>query len=162
MSPFITGHVGRHRWGSVLGRYFINSKGVAITVHSNTPLHVSINAGRDNRLCLKVCHWLGIKELLNMTFSYHFFNMNIKFKTRSVLYKKYDTLNLKNILLNNFKVNTVISRPNRVKYIIVAVKLIFTLSIVSLYKSGTNSVVPYRFRRATMTLLTAVRLACLY
>lgn len=54
MSPFITGHVGRHRWGSVLGRYFINSKGVAITVHSNTPLHVSINAGRDNRLCLKV------------------------------------------------------------------------------------------------------------
>jgi len=54
MSPFITGHVGRHRWGSVLGRYFINSKGVAITVHSNTPLHVSINAGRDNRLCIKV------------------------------------------------------------------------------------------------------------
>lgn len=54
MSPFITGHVGRHRWGSVLGRYFINSKGVAITVHPNTPLHVSINAGRDNRLCLKV------------------------------------------------------------------------------------------------------------
>ncbi|XP_022169816.1 uncharacterized family 31 glucosidase KIAA1161 isoform X3 [Myzus persicae] len=56
MSPFITGHVGRHRWGSVLGRYFINSKGVAITVHSNTPLHVSINAGRDNRLCIKASH----------------------------------------------------------------------------------------------------------
>ncbi|XP_025411916.1 myogenesis-regulating glycosidase isoform X2 [Sipha flava] len=56
MSPFVTGHVGRHRWGSVLGRYFINSKGVAITVHPNTPLHVSINAGRDNRLCLKASH----------------------------------------------------------------------------------------------------------
>lgn len=54
MSPFITGHMGRHWWGNVLGRYFINSKGVAITVHSNTPLHVSINAGRENRLCLKV------------------------------------------------------------------------------------------------------------
>lgn len=55
MSAFVTGHVGRHRWGSVLGRYFINSKAVAIAVHPNTPLHVSINAaGRDNRLCLKV------------------------------------------------------------------------------------------------------------
>ncbi|VVC41170.1 Methylglyoxal synthase, active site,Glycoside hydrolase family 31,Glycoside hydrolase superfamily [Cinara cedri] len=57
MSPFITGHVGRHRWGSVLGRYFINSKGVAITVHPNTPLHVSINEGGfNNRLCLKASH----------------------------------------------------------------------------------------------------------
>lgn len=55
MSPFITGHIGRHhRWGSVLKRYFINSKGVAITVDPQSPLYVSINAGEENRLCLKV------------------------------------------------------------------------------------------------------------
>ncbi|XP_050442657.1 myogenesis-regulating glycosidase isoform X2 [Adelges cooleyi] len=56
MSPFITGHVGKRRWGNVLGRYFINSKGVAINVHPDTPLHVSVNAGRESRLCLKASH----------------------------------------------------------------------------------------------------------
>ncbi|XP_050525580.1 myogenesis-regulating glycosidase [Daktulosphaira vitifoliae] len=56
MSPFVTGQIGELRWGNVLGRYFINSKGVAITVHPNTPLHVSINDGYNNRLCIKASH----------------------------------------------------------------------------------------------------------
>lgn len=56
MSPFVTGHIGRHRWGNVLKRYFINSKGVAITVDPQSPLYVSINAGQENRLCLKGRH----------------------------------------------------------------------------------------------------------
>lgn len=54
MSPFITGHIGHHRWGAVLKRYFINSKGVAISVDPQSALYVSINAGKENRLCLKV------------------------------------------------------------------------------------------------------------
>ncbi|XP_075219236.1 myogenesis-regulating glycosidase isoform X2 [Lycorma delicatula] len=53
MSAFITGHVGRHRWGSVLRRYFINSRGVAISVDHETPLYVSINADEKTRLCLQ-------------------------------------------------------------------------------------------------------------
>ncbi|XP_014249264.1 myogenesis-regulating glycosidase isoform X3 [Cimex lectularius] len=53
MSAFVTGHIGRHRWGSVLKRYFINSRGVAISVDSETPLYVSINAERETRLCLQ-------------------------------------------------------------------------------------------------------------
>ncbi|RZF49272.1 hypothetical protein LSTR_LSTR002893 [Laodelphax striatellus] len=53
MSAFITGHVGRHRWGSVLKRYFINSRGVAIAVDHHTPLYVSINDDEKTRLCLQ-------------------------------------------------------------------------------------------------------------
>lgn len=53
MSAFVTGHVGRHRWGSVLRRYFINSRGVAISVDPETPLYVSINADEKTRLCLQ-------------------------------------------------------------------------------------------------------------
>ncbi|XP_039291821.1 myogenesis-regulating glycosidase-like isoform X2 [Nilaparvata lugens] len=53
MSAFVTGHVGRHRWGSVLKRYFINSRGVAIAVDANTPLYVSINDDEKTRLCLQ-------------------------------------------------------------------------------------------------------------
>ena len=54
MSAFVTGHIGKHRWGSVLRRYFINSRGVAISVDSETPLYVSINAEEETRLCLQV------------------------------------------------------------------------------------------------------------
>lgn len=56
MSPFVTGHIGRHRWGSVLRRYFINSRGVAISVDPETPLYVSINADKETRLCLQGRH----------------------------------------------------------------------------------------------------------
>lgn len=54
MSPFITGHIGHHRWGGVLKRYFINSRGVAISVDPQSPLYVSINAKNETKLCLKV------------------------------------------------------------------------------------------------------------
>ncbi|XP_073978465.1 myogenesis-regulating glycosidase isoform X2 [Rhodnius prolixus] len=53
MSAFVTGHIGRHRWGSVLKRYFINSKGVALYIDPNTPLYVSINADEEASLCLQ-------------------------------------------------------------------------------------------------------------
>ncbi|KAL1117500.1 hypothetical protein AAG570_003819 [Ranatra chinensis] len=56
MSAFVTGHIGRHRWGSVLKRYFINSRGVAISVDHDTPLYVSINAQEDTHLCLQARH----------------------------------------------------------------------------------------------------------
>lgn len=54
MSPFVTGYIGKHRWGSVLKRYFINSQGVAIYIDQQTPLYVSINAEERARLCLQV------------------------------------------------------------------------------------------------------------
>nr|CAD7594626.1 unnamed protein product [Timema genevievae] len=56
LSPFITGDVKYHQWGNVLKRYFINSKGVTITVDPNTPLHVSINAENSKKLCLSAKH----------------------------------------------------------------------------------------------------------
>ncbi|XP_054285372.1 myogenesis-regulating glycosidase isoform X2 [Macrosteles quadrilineatus] len=56
MSAFVTGQVGRHRWGGVLRRYFINSRGVAISVDPDTPLYVSINADKSTRLCLQGRH----------------------------------------------------------------------------------------------------------
>uniref|UniRef100_A0A0K8T0D7 Family 31 glucosidase KIAA1161 n=1 Tax=Lygus hesperus TaxID=30085 RepID=A0A0K8T0D7_LYGHE len=56
MSAFVTGHIGRHRWGSVLRRYFINSRGVAISIDPETPLYVSINAKDEDKLCLQARH----------------------------------------------------------------------------------------------------------
>ncbi|XP_014207485.1 myogenesis-regulating glycosidase isoform X2 [Copidosoma floridanum] len=50
-APFITGDVRRHPFGNVLKRYFLNSKGVTISVDPETPLYVSIGtgAGRNER-----------------------------------------------------------------------------------------------------------------
>ncbi|CAH1402416.1 unnamed protein product [Nezara viridula] len=56
MAPFVTGYIGTHRWGSVLKRYFINSRGVAISIDPQTPLYVSINAEEKTRLCLEARH----------------------------------------------------------------------------------------------------------
>lgn len=50
-APFITGRIDKHRWGNVLKRYFINSKGAAIIIDNETPLHVSIDHKKE--LCLK-------------------------------------------------------------------------------------------------------------
>lgn len=51
-APFLTGDSvsGRHQWGNVLRRYFISSKGVAITVDPSTPLYMSV----DEKMCLQV------------------------------------------------------------------------------------------------------------
>lgn len=50
-APFITGRINKHRWGNVLKRYFINSKGAAIIVDNETPLYVAIEQKKE--LCLK-------------------------------------------------------------------------------------------------------------
>lgn len=55
-SPFVTGDVRRNSFGNVLKRYFINSKGAAILIDSETPLYVSINANKSNELCLQAKH----------------------------------------------------------------------------------------------------------
>lgn len=55
MSPFVTGYIGRQRWGATLRRYFLSSRGVAILVSPDTSLFVSINDGvNPNKLCLQV------------------------------------------------------------------------------------------------------------
>ena len=41
------------RFGSVLERYWLNSRGIAILADSSVPLHVSINENGDGKLCLK-------------------------------------------------------------------------------------------------------------
>ncbi|CAH2049651.1 unnamed protein product, partial [Iphiclides podalirius] len=51
-TPFITGDIQKAQWGNVLSRYFINSKGAALIVDEESPLHVSVDGGR-RRLCLR-------------------------------------------------------------------------------------------------------------
>ncbi|XP_076681087.1 myogenesis-regulating glycosidase isoform X5 [Andrena cerasifolii] len=53
LSPFVTGDIGKHPFGNVLKRYFLNSKGATILVDPETPLYVSINANRSNDFCLQ-------------------------------------------------------------------------------------------------------------
>lgn len=55
-APFVTGKIETNRWGNVLKRYFINSKGSAIVIDNSTPLYVSIRnntANSKKELCLK-------------------------------------------------------------------------------------------------------------
>ena len=40
-------------FGPVLERYWLSSRGIAIVVDANVPLHVSVNANSDGKLCLK-------------------------------------------------------------------------------------------------------------
>ncbi|XP_068622539.1 myogenesis-regulating glycosidase isoform X2 [Battus philenor] len=54
-TPFITGDVQKSQWSNVLTRYFINTKGAALIIDEETPLHVSINNGR-NEICLMAKH----------------------------------------------------------------------------------------------------------
>lgn len=56
LSPFITGDIGKHPFGNVLKRYFLNSKGATILVDPETPLYVSIRANRSNHFCLQARH----------------------------------------------------------------------------------------------------------
>lgn len=42
----------KSQWGNVLTRYLINSKGAAIIVDEETPLHISVNQGK-REICLK-------------------------------------------------------------------------------------------------------------
>ncbi|XP_049871882.1 myogenesis-regulating glycosidase isoform X2 [Pectinophora gossypiella] len=51
-TPFITGDIQKSQWGNALTRYLINSKGAAIIIDDETPLYVSINAGKKE-ICFK-------------------------------------------------------------------------------------------------------------
>ncbi|KAK9736668.1 Glycosyl hydrolases family 31 [Popillia japonica] len=55
-APFVTGKIETNRWGNILKRYFINSRGAAIVIDNSTPLYVSIRNNTVNNkkeLCLK-------------------------------------------------------------------------------------------------------------
>lgn len=52
MAAFITGRIEKHKWGNVLKRYFINSKGAAIIIENSNPLYISVNESNSKELCL--------------------------------------------------------------------------------------------------------------
>ncbi|CAB3244196.1 unnamed protein product [Arctia plantaginis] len=54
-TPFITGDVQKGQWSNALTRYFINSKGAAIIIDDDTPLHVSVNKGAKE-ICIKAMY----------------------------------------------------------------------------------------------------------
>jgi len=57
LSPFVTGDEEQTEWGNSIRKYFINSRGLSITVSDDTPLSVSINDdGLENRLCLQAAY----------------------------------------------------------------------------------------------------------
>jgi myogenesis-regulating glycosidase len=51
-TPFVTGEMHKSQWGNVLSRYLINSKGAAIIIDEETPLHISVNA-ENKEICLQ-------------------------------------------------------------------------------------------------------------
>ncbi|GBP18730.1 Myogenesis-regulating glycosidase [Eumeta japonica] len=54
-TAFITGDMRKPQWGNVLSRYLINSKGAAILIDEDSPVHISIN--RDKKeICVKAKH----------------------------------------------------------------------------------------------------------
>lgn len=55
-APFVTGRIEKHEWGNVLKRFFINSKGAAILINSETPLYTSISNSNGRELCLQAKH----------------------------------------------------------------------------------------------------------
>ncbi|XP_070532694.1 myogenesis-regulating glycosidase-like [Ptychodera flava] len=60
MQPYLSSDIlqdihGKYRnsYGSVIERYWINSRGVGIVVDNSVPLHVSVNSNNDKLLCFK-------------------------------------------------------------------------------------------------------------
>ncbi|KAJ2949760.1 hypothetical protein O0L34_g15691 [Tuta absoluta] len=51
-TSFITGDTSKNQWGNVLTRYLINSKGAAVIIDEETPLQISVNAGKKE-ICIK-------------------------------------------------------------------------------------------------------------
>lgn len=51
--PFVTGDAVKGGFGSVLQRYWLSSKGIAIRVQPDIPLYVSINNSGNTDLCLE-------------------------------------------------------------------------------------------------------------
>lgn len=57
LTPFVTGKVGRQKWGNVLRRYFINSRGAAITIDKDVPLYLSLEENDSGKsFCLQAKH----------------------------------------------------------------------------------------------------------
>ncbi|XP_075979461.1 myogenesis-regulating glycosidase isoform X1 [Anticarsia gemmatalis] len=54
-TPFITGDMQKTQWSNALTRYFINSKGAAVIIDEETPLHISVNKG-GKQICLKAMY----------------------------------------------------------------------------------------------------------
>ncbi|KAI8433931.1 hypothetical protein MSG28_012101 [Choristoneura fumiferana] len=54
-TPFITGDIQKSQFGNVLTRYLINSKGAAVIIDEETPLHISVNKG-SKQICIKAQH----------------------------------------------------------------------------------------------------------
>ncbi|XP_061720151.1 myogenesis-regulating glycosidase isoform X1 [Cydia pomonella] len=54
-TPFITGNIQKSQFGNVLTRYLINSKGAAVIIDEETPLHIAINKG-IKQICIKAQH----------------------------------------------------------------------------------------------------------
>lgn len=56
-SPFITGKVSKNKWGNVLKRYFINSRGASITISNDVPLYLSLEESESGKIfCLQARH----------------------------------------------------------------------------------------------------------
>lgn len=51
-TPFVTGDIQKSQWSNVLTRYFVNSKGAAVIIDDESPLHVAVNKD-GNQLCIK-------------------------------------------------------------------------------------------------------------
>lgn len=51
LENYVSGDLFRDQYGSVLERYWLSSYGVGIRVSNNSPLHVSVNANNDGKLC---------------------------------------------------------------------------------------------------------------
>lgn len=56
-SPFVTGKIGKHKWGNVLKRYFINSRGASIIIDKEVPLYLSLEENEAGKsFCLQAKH----------------------------------------------------------------------------------------------------------
>ncbi|XP_021202928.1 myogenesis-regulating glycosidase isoform X3 [Bombyx mori] len=51
-TPFVTGDMQKSQWGNLLTRYFINTKGAAIIVDEETPLHVAVKPD-TKEICIR-------------------------------------------------------------------------------------------------------------
>ena len=52
-TPSSTWFQGRTQWGNVIKKYFLNSRGLSLTVADHTPLFVSFNDDEHPGLCLQ-------------------------------------------------------------------------------------------------------------
>ena len=44
---------GETEWGNVIKKYFLNNRGLSITIEDHTPLFVSVNDPEDSGLCIQ-------------------------------------------------------------------------------------------------------------